>query len=103
MDVRYKEYSSDEMEEIVKHKNALLEKFQLTDGISRAELQQASDNYRSLTDEEAVDVLARVARTSMCNTMGAAYTDSFLHLLVMKVRSLMRKMYLQLDLHLIID
>ena len=38
MDVRYKEYSSDEMEEIVKHKNALLEKFQLTDGISRAEL-----------------------------------------------------------------
>lgn len=77
MDVRYKEYSSDEMEEIVKHKNVLLEKFQLTDGISRAELQQASDNYRSLTDEEAVDVLARVARTSMCNTMGAAYTDSF--------------------------
>ena len=77
MDVRYKEYISDEMEEIVKHKNAFLEKFQLTDGISRAELQQASDNYRSLTDEEAVDVLARVARTSMCNTMGAAYTDSF--------------------------
>lgn len=38
MDVRYKEYISDEMEEIVKHKNALLEKFQLTDGISRAEL-----------------------------------------------------------------
>lgn len=61
----------------IKMKNALLEKFQLTDGISRAELQQASDNYRSLTDEEAVDVLARVARTSMCNTMGAAYTDSF--------------------------
>lgn len=27
----------------------------------------------------------------------------FLHLLVMKVRSLMRKMYLQLDLRLIID
>lgn len=77
MDVRYKEYTSDEMEEIVKHKNALLEKFQLTDGISRAELQQASDNYRSLTDEETADVLARVARTSMCNTMGAAYTDSF--------------------------
>lgn len=76
-DAMYKDYTSEEMKPIIAHKNALLEKFKLTDGISRAELQQASDNYRKLTDEEAADVLVRTARTSMMNTIGAAYTDSF--------------------------
>jgi len=73
----YKSYTSEEMQEILKHRDALLEKFKFTDGISRAELMEASDNYRKLTDDEAANVLMRVAQSSVSNTMGSVYSDSF--------------------------
>lgn len=76
-DVFYKSYSPDEMKQILNHKNAVLNKCRKSNGISRSELQNASDNYRKLTNEEAADILLRVANSSISSTTGAAYSDTF--------------------------
>ena len=70
-------YSEDELMKIEKHRDAILEKYRMTGGISREELMDASDNYKSLTDDEAADVLMRMANSSVATTMGAAYTGNF--------------------------
>lgn len=77
LDIMRKEYTSKEMQQIIAHRDALLEKFRFTDGISREELRCASDNYKSLTDEEAASVLIRASRSEISATMGAAYSDAF--------------------------
>lgn len=76
-DVFFKSYSSDEMRQIIDHRDAILDKFQHDSGISRVDLQNASDNYKQLTDEQAAEVLLRVANSSVSSTMGAAYSGSF--------------------------
>lgn len=70
-------YSEAELDEIATHRDAILEKYRMTEGISRAELQNASDNYKKLTDEQAAEVLIRMANSSITATMGAAYTGYF--------------------------
>lgn len=73
----YKSYTLEEMQEILKHRNELLDKFRFTDGISRAELMNASENYKKLSDEEATNILIRVSQSSVSNTIGAVYSDAF--------------------------
>lgn len=70
-------YTEDQLDKIVEHRNQILEKYRMTQGISRVELQKASDNYKSLTDEQAADILTRMANSSISSTMGAAYTGYF--------------------------
>ena len=72
-----KEYSDEELRAISKHRDDLLEKLKFDEGISREELSYASYNYKSLTDEQAANILLRVAASSISCTMGAAYTNSF--------------------------
>lgn len=69
-----KSYSSNDMREIIKHRDAIMSKYQNVYGISRTELQYASDNYKTLTDEQAQDVLLRVASSSLSATSGAVYS-----------------------------
>lgn len=76
-DVFFKSYSSDEMRDIIDHRDKILDKYQHEMGISRADLQNASDNYKALTDEQAAEVLVRVANSSVSSTMGAAYSGTF--------------------------
>jgi len=76
-DVLYKSYSSEEMREILKHRNELLDKLRFDDGISRAELTNASDNYKKLSDEEAKDILIRLSNSTVSNTIGAVYSKDF--------------------------
>lgn len=73
----YTSYSEEKLDEIAKHRDSILEKYRMTQGISRAELQKASDNYKKLTDDEAADVLMRMANSSITATAGAAYTGYF--------------------------
>ncbi|MBQ8804192.1 MAG: hypothetical protein IJZ53_11200 [Tyzzerella sp.] len=79
----YASYSStyfesiEEIEEIIGHRAGILEKYRKNDGISRAELKNASDNYKKLTDAQAEDVLVRAANSLVHTTIGAAYTDNF--------------------------
>lgn len=70
-------YTEEQLDTIINHRNQILEKYRMTQGISRAELQKASDNYKSLSDDEAADVLNRMANSSITSTMGAAYTGYF--------------------------
>lgn len=76
-DVFFKSYSSDEMRQIIDRRDFILEKYKNEAGISRADLQNASDNYKKLTDEQAAEVLLRVANSSVSSTMGAAYSGCF--------------------------
>ena len=76
-DVFFKSYTSDDMRKIIDHRDDLLEKFQHDAGITRAELMNASDNYKQLTDEQAAEVLIRAANSSVSSTMGAVYSGRF--------------------------
>lgn len=76
-DVFFKEYSSDEMRKIIDHRDEILDKFQHDGGITRVDLKNASDNYKTLTDEQAAEVLVRVANSSVSSTMGSAYSGEF--------------------------
>lgn len=58
---------------IIHRRNEILEKYQPENGISRAELQAASDNYRQLTEQEACDVLRRVQNSELTSTVGASF------------------------------
>ncbi len=70
-------YTEEQLDQIAAHRDQILEKYRMTEGISRAELQNASDNYKNLSDEQAADVLVRMANSSISSTMGAAYTGYF--------------------------
>ena len=70
-------YSEEQLDQIAKHRDDILKKYRMTNGISRAELINASENYKKLTDDEAADVLTRMANSSITATIGAAYTGYF--------------------------
>jgi hypothetical protein len=70
-------YSEEQLDTIAVHRDAILEKYRMTKGISRADLTVASNNYTTLTDDEAADVLMRVANSSVSVTAGAAYSGYF--------------------------
>ena len=76
-DVFYKSYSLDELKKIIAHRDNLLAKFKNNAGISRAELANASDNYKNLTDDQAAEVLKKVANSALSSTLGAAYSGRF--------------------------
>ena len=70
-------YKESELDEIAKHRDEIISRYRQTNGITRAELMDASNNYKKLTDDQAADVLNRMAISSITSTMGAAYTGSF--------------------------
>ena len=76
-DVFYKQYSSEEMRQIIDHRDSILSRFKHDAGITRADLKNASDNYKSLTDDQVAEILVRVTRSSISSTMGAVYSKNF--------------------------
>ena len=72
-----KEYTPDEMRQIVDHRDAILEKYANKSGISKSELQVASDNYKNLGDQEAAGIIDKLSKSLYSTTLGAAYTDKF--------------------------
>ena len=75
--LKVENYTEAELDEIAAHRDNVLEKIKQTDGISRAELKTAADNYKKLTDDQATDILSRVANASVMATLGAGYTSKF--------------------------
>ncbi len=76
-DMLWPSYTEEQLDQIAAHRDQILAKYRMTEGISRAELQEASDNYKKLSDDEAANVLIRMANSSITSTMGAAYTGYF--------------------------
>lgn len=71
------DYTEEKLDEIAVHRATILEKYRQVNGISRADLMSASDNYKKLTDDQATEVLVRIANSTISSTMGAAYTGNF--------------------------
>jgi len=76
-EMKLPEYSMEQMSQIVAHREQILEKYRQIGGISKEELKRASDNYRKLTDEQAMDILTRMSRATLLTTTGAGYSDKF--------------------------
>lgn len=72
-----KNYSDDELREITKHRDNILDKYKQTNGISRLELQTISDNYKKMSEEEINQAISRMLNSMMFSTMGAYYTSNF--------------------------
>lgn len=77
LDLMHKSYTLDEMKEILDRKQNILEKYKNEYGISRAELKEAGENYKKLSDEECANVLIRMKNSLLNVTIGAAYNDYF--------------------------
>lgn len=71
------DYTEEQLDQIAVHRETILEKYRQVNGISRVDLMNASDNYKKLTDDQATDVLVRIANSTISSTMGAAYTGNF--------------------------
>ena len=76
-DMLWDNYTEEQLDQIAAHREEILEKYRMTEGISREELKKASDNYRNLTDDQAADILTRAANSYVTCTMGAARTECF--------------------------
>lgn len=73
----WQDYTEEQLDQIDVHRNQILEKYRQVQGISKSELQNASDNYKKLSDNQVSDILARIANSSITSTMGAAYSGCF--------------------------
>lgn len=76
-DVNKASYSDEELRQVAEHKRAIIAKYQNEGRISKAELMEASDNYKRLSDEQIVQVLAGIGASCLNRTMGAAYGQGF--------------------------
>ena len=74
-DMHWDRYTEEQLDQIAAHRDRILEKYHMTDGISREELKNASDGYRELSDDQAADILERVSNSYVTCTTGASYTD----------------------------
>ena len=77
VDVLLKDYTSGELQQIITHRDQVLNIYRNRNGITREELEAASENYNELSDDEASMILARAIDTSIKSTIGAAYTNTF--------------------------
>lgn len=71
------DFTPEEIKAIISHRSEILEKYRMKDGISKEELRWASDNFKSLSEDEAIQIMMRVNNSMVTNTAGAAYTDNF--------------------------
>ncbi|WP_024864552.1 hypothetical protein [Butyrivibrio sp. FCS014] len=66
-------------EEVVNHRNGILEKYRNTlPSITIEELQQAADNYMNLSSDQAKDIIERAKKSLIRRTAGALYNSDFL-------------------------
>lgn len=70
-------YNIDELRSIAKHRDDILEKYRIHDSITRNDLEEAGDNYRKLTENEAINIYKKVIRSSLVTTLGATLASDF--------------------------
>lgn len=73
-------YSGDELEAIAKHRDGILEKYRNMDTITKKELEEAGDNYKKLSENEAIDIYKKALNASVNTTLGALSTSNFYYL-----------------------
>lgn len=65
-------------EEVLEHRNRILEKYRNNNGITIDELKIASANYKNLSDQQARDVITRARNSEVNSTLGGLYTTKFI-------------------------
>lgn len=70
-------YDLDQMKAIARHRDDILERRRNPRGITKAELEEAGNNYKKLSEDEAEDIYARAESSSFDTTMGAAMSHGF--------------------------
>jgi len=68
-----RKYNEDELRAIARHRDNILEKHRNTHIITREELKQAGDNYKKLSESEAIDIYERALYSLTDVVRGAAY------------------------------
>lgn len=75
--VLHTKYSEEQLDQIIAHREQVLEKYRVRDGITCEELQTASENYKKLTDDQAESVLHRMWNSQINVVYGAEFTTNF--------------------------
>ncbi|MCM1259250.1 MAG: zinc-ribbon domain-containing protein [Roseburia sp.] len=68
-----RKYNEDELKAIAQHRDDILESHRNTRTVTREELKQAGDNYKKLSESEAVDIYERALYSLVDVRKGAAY------------------------------
>jgi len=68
-----RKYNEDELKAIAQHRDNILEKHRNIRTVTREELKQAGDNYKKLSESEAVDIYERALYSLVDVEKGAAY------------------------------
>lgn len=68
-----RKYNEDELRAIAQHRDSILEKHRNTHIITREELKQAGDNYKKLSESEAIDIYERALYSLVDVGKGASY------------------------------
>lgn len=75
-----KPYSTDELRAAVRHRDEILEKYRISDGISKENLKKAGDNYKKLSEDEARSVYQKAMHERIFIFRGAYLTSHFIGL-----------------------
>lgn len=70
-----RKYNEDELRAIAQHRDNILEGHRNIHVITREELKQAGDNYKKLSENEAVDIFQRALYSLVDVSRGAAYAS----------------------------
>lgn len=73
----FPDYTPEEMKTVIRHRNSILEKYRIQDGISVEEFAVANNNFKLLSEDEAFHVMRRVFNSLVHNTAGAAFSKNF--------------------------
>ncbi|MCM1258583.1 MAG: zinc-ribbon domain-containing protein [Roseburia sp.] len=68
-----RKYNEDELKAIAQHRDDILETHRNTRTVTREELKQAGDNYKKLSESEAVDIYERALYSLVAVDRGASY------------------------------
>lgn len=71
------DHKEDVWKDIAIHRDGILEKYRDKGSITKEELMAAGENYKKLSESEAVDIYTRALRSCFTSTMGAASTFTF--------------------------
>lgn len=68
-----RKYNEDELRAIAQHRDSILEEHRNTHTITREEMKRAGDNYKKLSESEAVDIFQRALYSLVDVNRGSAY------------------------------
>lgn len=73
-------YGMDELKAALLHRDGILEKYRITDGMTKEDLKVAGDNYKKLSEDEAVSIYKKARHQTVYDLIGAYFGSGFIGL-----------------------